>query len=337
MTETKEIRPLGKERLFRGIRDFEVTSSAWLFNPEQAFAVTHRINSERPEDRWIGIEIYPTVSPKILKLAKRLGIPFVAGLTPDQVTPDRIKGWQKEHPNTKVSRVHLEFSFDPWETYLHRPLIGEHFKPPKEAIKQRVFQLAWIFFFGPATSRRGIKLAEALPVGVNAHTNVIEGFAKRGELGEIRRKVAFILAENERPYRSPHLRRKGLTSQQLASDPEVIKREFVQRYSLDGLVLGVDHAIENGMRAVEELEKTKDVVRAIHLASGKKGEGTHAFVRIGDPQIQEFLEEAAKTTFNHQVSAALDYNPFDFKAMPFEEQVRLLKETFAWLEKSQQK
>ena len=327
------------ERSFRGIQQVEITTSGWLFNPEEAFALTNILNSDRSPDRWVGIEVYPTVSPKALELAKKLGSPKLSNGIPPKVTPDLVRQWQRDYPRTRVSRVHLEFSFDSYETYFHRPIIGENIRPLREGIKQRFFQLAWVAFFGPATSKRGAKLAQDLEVGVNAHTNVIEGFAKRGELDDLKRKLKFVLAENERPYRSPHLKRlnsKGVTSQQLASDPEVIRKEIIDRYGLDGLLLGVDHLVQIGKNPAKVLKKTADITRAIHLASSRQDQ-EHGTLEIGDPKILEFLEEVSKTTFNGQVSAALDLNPIIFRAIPFRQQIEIVRNTLSWIENTQQK
>lgn len=334
---TAEILPPHSEQepKFRGISNYDVTTSAWLFNPEQALAVTDELNSDRPKDRWVGIELYSTISPKILSLAKRMGVPIARSITPDRVTPEKIREWQKVYTHTKISRVHLEFSFDAWETYFHRPTIGENVFPLKDGAKQRMFQLAWIYFIGPATSMRGVNLAESLEVGVNAHTNVIEGFAKRGKLEEIKKRLPFILAENERPYRSPHLHRQGITSQELASNPSVIRKEFVDKYQLGGLLLGIDHATEQGFDPAAELTKNADVVRAVHLASTDKSQGTHAYVRVGDSQISRFLETAANIEFPEPVSVALDYNPMDFMKIPFHKQLEIVGQTFNWLESTQ--
>lgn len=325
-----------RERGFRGIQQVEVTTSAWFFNPEQAFAITDRLNQSRPKEKWVGIEVYPT-TPGIFKVARALRAKGLSNLVPPKITPEQVREWQRQYPNTRVSRIHLEFSFDPFETYLHRPLVGE------SGAMQRVYQIAWAFFFGPATSQRGVRLAETLGVGVNAHPNVIEGFAKRGQLEDIKRRVAFVLAENERPYNSPHLQRLGsygISSHRFASDPEVIKWQIVQRYGLDGLLLGVDHAIQTWQDSVRALDKTSDVVRAIHLAGAKKGEketGAHRLIKVGDPQIERFLEAASRRTFKHEVSVALDYNPFVFKAMLMEDQLELVRNTIRWIEDSQRR
>ncbi len=326
-----------RESKFRGISNYDVTTSAWLFNPKQALALTDRLNITRPRDEWVGIELYSTISPKLLSLAKRMGVPIARSITPDRITPEKIHEWQKEYPHTKISRVHLEFSFDAWEAYFHRPTIGENVFPLKDGVKQRMFQLAWIYFIGPATSMRAVNLAQSLEVGVNAHTNVIEGFAKRGKLEEIKKRLPFILAENERPYRSPHLRRQGITSQELASNPSVIRKEFIDKYQLGGLLLGIDHAAEQGFNPAEELTKNADVVRAVHLASTDKSEGTHAYIRVGDPQISRFLETAADTEFSRPVSVALDYNPIDFLKIPFQGQLEIVGQTFDWLESTQRR
>jgi len=337
--EIRETTPESREKLFHGIKKLELTTSGWLFDPERAFALADKLNSETPLKKdWVSIEIYPTVNPKLLELAKKLGIPVVGKNTPPKITPEFVRELQKTYPRTEVSRVHLEFSFDWFETYFHRPTIGENLTPPTEAIKQRIFQLAWIFLFGPATSRRGIRLAEELGVGINAHPNVLEGFAKRGEIEDIKNKVAFVLAETERPYNSPHLQRlkkQGISSRQFASDPEIVKKEIVEKYGLDGLLLGVDHLIQLGMDPVEKLEKTADAVRAIHLAGGQ-GAGAHELISQGDPKVVEFLEAAARQTFKGEVSAALDLNPVLMKTMPFETQLTVLRDTFNWLRKSQQ-
>lgn len=316
-----------------------VTTSSWLFTDETkglkgAFAVTNALNNNRAREDWIGIEIYPT-DPRVIDVLKK--VPGFKDFIPPHVTPDMVARLHEEYPLTRVDQIHMPFSATGYEANLHRPTVGENFRPVKDGVKQRVFQGAWMFMFRPALDEKSVNLAEELGVGINAHVNVIEAMAQKGNLEDAKKRLSFIQAENERPYRSPYgnrLKKAGISSQQLMSDPVVIKEHVVQKYGLDGLLFGVDHAFQVGFDPVGVLGKVSDVMARVHIAGGE-GAGGHQLISSEDPAVSRFFNEASTMRFDHAVSVAFDGNPLEFRKMSFEEQVGKLDSLFKWIDATQ--
>ena len=81
-------------------RKVELTSSAWLFNPERLFWIAGQINKTRPPDVQIGVELYP--------VHYLMGGPFGLG----RISDDSIHAWQKEHGPVPIERIHLPFHYN---------------------------------------------------------------------------------------------------------------------------------------------------------------------------------------------------------------------------------
>ncbi len=319
-----------EKETYLGIQGVDLTTAMHLFRPQDTFALADRLNGGKPRDQWTQIEIYPTIGRVLFEpvrnAAKAIGLQLP--MTPS-VTEKDVRKWQKEYPNTKVARVHLPFSYNLAELW-HRPFFGE------KGLKDKIYQIAWIMYFGAATNLRGLELAKTLEdqqVGVNAHTNVLEGFAKDGKLNEIKQTIPFVLAENERRYKSPILGDK-----KAMYDPAVIVDRIVKRYGLNGLVLGVDHGFGQGLDMTDTLVKdsVRKQIRAMHLAKTNPG-AQHVIIAIGDKQFEEFLRKAAVTPFTTPVRAALDYGPETMKGKSGEAQLKLVRDTIDWIMATQNK
>lgn len=308
-----------------GIQGVDLTTAMHLFNPEQAFALADQLNKNRPDHLRASIEVYPTIGRAVLEPARKgaasLGLQLP--MTPT-VSVDQIRQWQKQYPLARVSRIHLPFSYNAAELW-HRPFFGE------KGLKDRAYQIAWILYFGAATNEKGIKIAEELSkdgqeVGINAHTNVIEGFARDGRLEEIKQRIPFVLAENERRYNSPILKGEAIWN------PVVIVDRIIKRYGLDGLVLGVDHGFGQGLDMTGALNTKgiREQTRAMHLAKTNPGV-QHDLIAVGDRQFEGFLRRSAITSFSNPVRAALDYGPETMKGKSGQEQVGLIRETIDWI------
>lgn len=124
---------------------------------------------------------------------------------------------------------------------------------------------AFLLFFGRAINLKGVELAHQLEkqnVGINAHPTILEGFAVERKLPEVKSEVAFVLAENDVSHPSILLPR------QAVSEPAAIIEMVIKKYSLDGLLLGVDHELYDGSD-ISTVFQTPDIagqIRAMHLA-----------------------------------------------------------------------
>lgn len=314
----------------QGIQGVDLTTAMHLFTPQDTFALANDLNKGKPQDQWAQIEIYPTVGRvwlEPIRLATN-AIGLQLPMTPS-VTEADVRKWQKEYPHTKVARVHLPFSYDLAELW-HRPFFGEN------TLRERAYQIAWILYFGAATNERGIKMAQELSqdseVGVNAHTNVLEGLVRDGRLEEIKQRVSFVLAENERKYNSPVVK-----DQRVIYDPVTIARDIVEKYGLRGMIIGVDHGIREGVDIQQALKDKglRQHTTAMHLAKTIPGIDAHDAIAVGDEYFGKILQEIARTSFGNSVRAALDYNPSTMKGKSGQEQVRLVRNTIDWIMSTQ--
>ncbi len=303
-----------------GIENYELTTSGFLFNPKEAFSIAHELNKDLKENERITLEIYPTLDRGILGTVRGIGERFGYQLPiPPTVDEDAVRSWQKEFPLAQVSRVHLPFSYNKHEL-LTRPI-------DEKGLGRKVRSMPWIVYFGAATNKKGIELAQALDADITAHTNVVEGFAQDGKLDELTVPGLHVLAENEMEYDSPILKDK-----RAISDPIYIAENIVEKYNLDGLLLGLDHALEQGV----DIHKVLDTpsihkhTRAIHLA-----DVNHGAVITGNEQIEKLIQHIGRTTFDHPVRAALDLNPLELGKLTERERFQLIKSTIDWIKDNQ--
>jgi len=346
--------PEQETKVYRGIQDIELTTSGWLFTPESAFAIVHELNKKRRTEGkpLIKLEVYSTLRPKILEmlsgLAGRTALKKIEQFIPPTITSDVVANYLRKYPEAVVSDIHPEFNFSRAEEFL-RMTIGEDLLPKTASdeikdrmalgIKQRGYQAAWALFFGPASSGRGVNVAEELNreygyIGLTMHPNLVEGFAGQRKLEDIKRGVYRLLAETERPYNySPHLPR-GAKGRRLLSDPETVRQEIVLKYNLDGMVLGADHMLERGEDPTPAYKKTADITRKIHISGGRDGK-PHQPISVGQADVEYLLKAIANISHEKRLSVALDYNPLEIKRLSSESQLDLIRETIKWIESTQ--
>lgn len=160
--------------VFKGIKGVDISTSMFIHDPRRAFEVTNAVNIGKSKEEWVGIEMYPIRSRIIRDLLSDLvkenpKYPPV----PEGVTVEKIRLWQKELQNTYVARIHLPFAYDIADLWTRA--LGD-LKHPRHFL--------WMEAMGAATNGYAIKLAQDLqdlqdkPVGITAHTNIIEGLAR---------------------------------------------------------------------------------------------------------------------------------------------------------------
>jgi len=258
---------------------------------------------------------------------------------PARITLSKIREWQKEYYKTKVDVIHLPFSFNLPEQ-IHRMTLGE------KKLSDKIFQWIWLVIFGTAMNKYGLRLAQQMEAAVNAHPNVIIGFAKNGRLEEIKKSVTAVFAENERPYWSIVFSWKPIKSREIYH-PKTIAEKIIKPYGLSGLTLGVDHLVQAESFPISEEEKkdlellkalgeVKDVLAQIHLSSfTPKGHIAHDLITPEDLIIRRFLEGIAQMKFPKPVSAILDYDPRQMKKLKPEEQLRLIRDNLKYIRETQ--
>ncbi|MDD3531878.1 MAG: hypothetical protein PHR64_03225 [Candidatus Shapirobacteria bacterium] len=347
---------------YTGVQGWGVTTSAWLFQPEKGLAIISQLNEEREsrDQDLIGVELYAThLPPAIRKTLPQSAIRTLEKHIPPDLTPEKALALIKKFPNVPITEVHAEFNFSFWEE-VYRTIIGEKFFPEvsdggitdrvKLALKNRRDQVAWMLFFGRATQMEAVDIASYLNqesqgqypnssgTGLNLHTNIVEGFAQQGRLNSVKSQVARVLAEPERPYRSPIMRRLShelnIKGEQLISDPATIREHIVFRYGLDGLTLGVDHQLAQGTDPTPSFRQVLDVVRNIHIAGGK-GSRLHTAIDFDDPNTRAFLSSLFTSRHQHPIKLFLDLNPLEMGKLSPEEQFELIAATIDRLEDKQ--
>lgn len=303
--------------VYRGIKGVDTSTSMFIDNPRRALEATNAVNRGKAPEEWMRIEMY-AIRPNILDLVSdALKDPKYPPI-PKGVTVEKIRKWQEEEfPNTYIERIHLPFGYNTADLWVRA--LGD-LKHPRHFL--------WMEAMGAATNGYAIRLAKDLqdlqdkPVGISAHTNIIEGFAQEGKLSDIKNEVAFVLAEST--VRS----KTSVEMNQIDLYDPVAVAQLTKKYKLDGMVFGLDHAREQGVD-IEQTITNGDVRKALH--SIHLGERHHDLVAIGNEEFANFFAKAAKTEFHHPVRATLDYDPRKVKRMSYPEQLKLLTDTTAWI------
>lgn len=287
-----------------GLSGFGVTSSFCMFNPEAVFELTDALNQALPPEDFLPIELYPAR--------------FF-------VTPDKVFNLLDKYPNTRVDRVHLEFAYSEIEKW-HQIILGNFHKGSWGGFGSRLIHLGLYQLIGAASGGYGLNLAKELGCGVNVHTNVLEGFSRDKKLTQLKEGARFVLAENSINYNCP------VVSGPILYDPDVVVREQVEKYGLDGLLLAVDHLLDyfdvQQIDPVKKLrsQRVRSRTKAMHIS--QKG---HGLIKAGDPTLAPFFGELGQTPFENPVRAFFDYSPEVLK-MPFGERVKHFRETMDWIQ-----
>lgn len=300
------------ETEFRGVQGFDITTGAFLFDPEKAFEVTDKINENLPESRWVGIEVYPVQKYKYLRRFE---------LFPD-VTVDKIHKLQSKYNHTKISRIHIEFAYDNFEKNFMIEKGNFHksrFSPLWHKILYRQIQ--------QATAGYGMALARDLNVGANMHTNVVLGLIKSDQLDLVKKEVKDIIVENSINYNCP------FEQGPILYDPRTIIDEIVEKYGFKKFLLGMDHLIDYfDIQRIDPLEIIKDekvrkYTYAIHIAGAN-----HGIIKTGDTYYKELLKDISQTTFNFPVRLVFDYSPLALLRYPtLGQKTKLFSDTIDWI------
>lgn len=312
-----------KKYLSPNIAGVDFTSAAFLNRPRQLFAAVNDINKNinNPEEH-LGIELYPFLKKAVLgDLLHK--VTFGKSPFPIGITEDRVRSWQKEFPFTKIERIHLEFNFDEQEEN-HRIFVGER----ENGKLQQFYQVIWKTYLGTAISMRGVELAQALgdqQVGINAHMNVWGGFQYAGMVDQVKQKVAFTLGENERNYA---IQERLLPDRRYVYNP-VFVSELVEQIGLDGVLFGIDHALDEGQDIAELLnsEKVRRQTKVIHFAKSN-----HGIITPQDQQANNILHQVKETKFdNGPVRIAFDFGPQALQGLSHQQIVEKMEALREWV------
>ncbi len=294
-------------------RRVELTSSAWLFQPEGLFAVAGKINKDRPINEQIAVELYPVHYFN--------GLP----LGPGRINEDKIRSWQREYGSVPVERIHLPFHYSlplAFKNYFYTSV----FKEPG-SLKDRVIASAVSAMTTTVQNRFATRMAGNLEAGLNAHVNIIEEAGKRGSLAKIRGGAKYIWVENDLDY--PRKRPKQIEKERDPRRP----LEVVKKYGLEGVIMGVDHAYRAGVdpyRDFIDLEgEFKKHLRTLHL-SGTKGD--HGLIEKDDVDFWDFMN-FVKGKISEDVRFCLDLNPFEMGKKTRDEQIDYVRDLVKELEK----
>lgn len=304
---------MNKER-YTGVSKVDITTAGFIGNPKRAFEITNELNKGKPEAEWMEIEIYPILDKNLLRRLggltdKARGLPPV----PRGITVEQVCQWRKEHPNTKIIRVHLPFAYDVPDLW-HRAL-GD-LKNPRHFL--------WMYALGAAENEKGIELAGKLEelqdreVGISAHTNIIKGFSRDGKLEEIKSAVSGpILAESSGRAKSSIIK-----DMRQFCDPAVVA-SIAEECGLDGILFGVDHAVAEGVDLEEVIQNPIVIrtIRAMHIS-----EEHHDLIGIGNERLIRFLGALGAIEFPHDVRAAIDYDPRKIKKLDVSSQMEIIRE-----------
>ncbi|MEK7534517.1 MAG: hypothetical protein AAB600_04225 [Patescibacteria group bacterium] len=289
------------KEVYTGVRGIDVTTAGFIHDPKRAFEITNELNNNQPKDKWMEIEVYPILDKKPLALlnvftkrVKRLPP------TPEGVTVKQIFAWQKELPNTKVIRVHLPFAYDVPDLWCRA--LGD-LKNPRHFL--------WMYALGAAVNKKGIELAQKLEelqdreVGISAHTNIIKGFSRDGKLEEVKSTVSgSILVESSGRAKSSIIK-----DMRYFCDPAMVA-SIAEKFNLDGILFGVDHAITEGVDVEAAIENpiVKRTIQAMHISGPH-----HDLIGVGDERLINFLRILGEIEFPHDVRVAIDYDPRKIK------------------------
>lgn len=307
-----------------GIQIVDLTSGAFIHDPERAFQIAGAINRELPADRKMGIELYPILNRRVTTIAQRLtaglGIKHpMLEMLPRGIEPERVRDWSQIY-DTKVIRVHLPYFYNNRE-FLSQLIRGDYFQLVG---RSRFLEAAIGFFVGTAADFQAVNLAKQLKVGVNAHPNVLIGMKKNGQLAKLRQNVPFVLAENSVDC---NLFKDIDTYRDTLYDLSALAKKIVLPEGLDGLLYARDHYADE-----EKFGRDRDYhailrspivlmyLKAMHLSGI-----SHRLINPDDIKDAIFLKALSETRFNNQVRAALDIDPREAAEFNLEQQIELFK------------
>lgn len=285
-------------------RQIEITSSGWLFKPEQLFWLVGHLNNHHHDHPPIGVELYP--------------VHYFNGwpMGPGRIDAKRIREWQNRFGNVPIERIHLPFHYSlplALKNYFYTSIFQE-----PGTFKNRVVASGVAYMTTTVQNMLATRLAENFNAGLNAHVHIIEEAAKRHELTKIRGQAKYVWVENDTDY--PRI---NPVQQQRQRDP--LRAIRAVRYNgLDGIILGIDHDFWHGYDPMAIFEKysanLKGHLRAVHLAGST---GHHGLISHQDRQFWDFIRYIKKANWP-DVRFCLDLNPFEVQRLNPVEQLELV-------------
>jgi hypothetical protein len=283
---------------FQGLQGIDISTACFLFNPELAFAVTNRINTELPKEAWMQLELYPFFSNPLFEavfpLARKLQAPI-----PAPITVKHVRKWQKEYPHTKVARVHLPFGFDQQEIWYQAKT------RTVDSPTSNIHHLVYLFFLGHALNKKGIQLARELGVAINAHANVAYRFDQAGRTAELEDGIPCLYIENSPQYGHPG-KYPHIENQRVVYDPQVLVRELIGANENRRFLWGTGHTAKAG---IDNSKLLNDSVIVSSLGAMHLEGPNHEVVDDKMIAMTNFLQGVAKIKTPHSVRGTFDYDP----------------------------
>lgn len=285
--------------LKEGFQEVGISTKGYLGQGmlEEAFKDASAV-SERLA-RPISIEVYPF--KKDILLLHRL--PTLKDYWPTAVTTEQILSLVDQYKDLRVSRLHLPFVYD----------LGDGIERYRGEINNPR-HLGWMIAFGFSKNRidelidmaKQIEDKQQKGVALSGHINNWAGFAMDGRLHEIQQAGLALLTESAGKDRSTIIRHED----DLA-DPKYIA-DWNKRRGIEGLIIGIDHAVVEGLDLTEALEDpfVRGQTRAIHV------DINHLDVLgVGNKKFVEVFACMKQTDFVHPVEATLEGDPRKFLKM----------------------
>lgn len=321
-------------------RRIEVTSSAWITEPEQFHYVLGQINKRRP----IGGELYSVAHRLPISEQTASKIPIRAiqenlyAFRDGRISIEKILEWQKEYGRFPIVRIHLPFHYNIptalksfcWNSAVP---IAKPYEPGNPSDR---WQIAVPIAYMTMTAANGFaqrlagEISDELDMpapSLNAHVNIIEQAEKRGKIKFIQGRARSIQVENDLDY--PRIRPEHIRQER---DP---KRaiQAVLRNGLEGVIYGVDHAYRANLDPrgdlLENKEDFKTHLKTIHFSGSKTD---HGLITDDDHEFWG-LADFISQNVERDVVFCLDLNPKEMGEMSPDGQVDYLESLFGKLEK----
>ncbi len=309
-------------------RRVEMTSSAFIFDPERGYWLAREINKARRNKPPIGLEFYPTVHGLPIKVGERIRF---EPKTDWRVSLDKIKQWRDQYGPVPVERIHLPFHWSIpsalknyfWNSFAP---IAKPYEPG--SAKDRAVATAISYMTMTAQNHKAIEMAGELNAELNAHVNIVEAAGKSKKIVWIRGNSRGVLVENDLDY--PRIRPEQIEAER---DPARAFRA-VEKYGLEGVIYGADHAFRHGIDPKEAFYQYREGfdkhLAVIHL-SGSRGD--HGLITPDDEDFWDFVRFAKENT-DERVSLCLDLDPLAMRRLPKYSQLNYFNHTIEELEKA---
>lgn len=303
---------------YRGVQSIDLTTGAFLGNPERAFALAGKLNSQ--------VEVYPFLDQKHLEFFKSLArfagkIVPTFSMVPQGISEDNLKKWTDKY-NVSIARFHLPW-FNDESDLLKLKNDQRYFK-----IIGRSYLMEKIvaYFMGTMMNNHGLKLAEKFNTGVNVHPNGLVGLITAGKIEGLKKRVKFVLAENSVDC---DILDSASFYRDTLYDLDALIAKIVQPFNLDGILWARDHhkdeentGIKRNYTKIINSPLVQQHLQAIHLTGIR-----HRLINPSDPEDKKFLEDLSGIKTKHEVSAALDIDPRILGKYSFDKQVEILGRT----------